>query len=130
MIKDHPAHGTLILAGMWGLKLSQNRTLAKNFFYKLQDKTMAAGFLRRGVSRKWLDQQFLAVHVYKDIKKLSIIHDSYLCKVYKDSKPYPTKRKGNCFVAMMQLTNCYEGKMFPPCPIECRPKNHQDWDRC
>ena len=112
---------------MWGLKLSQNRELARSFFYKIQDKTMAANFLKNGVSRKWLDQKFLAVHVYKYIRNISMIHDSYLCKVYQDSKPYPTKRKGNYFIGSVAIMNY---KILPPCPIECRPKSNQDWDRC
>ncbi|RNA08354.1 hypothetical protein BpHYR1_002726 [Brachionus plicatilis] len=110
---------------MWGLKLSQNRALANQFFAKLQDKTIAPNFLKSGVARKWLDQQYLAVHVYKYIKNISVIHDSYLCNIYHDSTPYPSKRKGNCFVAT-QTSNCSAIKMLPSCPKECRPHNHQD----
>jgi hypothetical protein len=55
--------------------------------------------------------------------------------VYNDGKPFPSKRLGALFVSFGGPVNEYDfyayNKTFhAECPIECRPKNHQDWKAC
>ena len=56
------------------------------------------------------------------------IHDSYLCEVFKDSEPFPTRRiesEGNNFVGANG-----HGPLLEICPYECRTAEHKDWIYC
>lgn len=112
---------------MWGFKSYLERDLAKRIFdlvvgeesiknYKLND-------------RKGSDQDFLRDKVYELIKGKSMVHDSYLCSVFRDSIPFPTQRKGNCYVSRINDCN-FTTNDYPECPMDCRPKNHLDWIKC
>ena len=67
-------------------------------------------------------------------KDVALVHDSYHCKKYANTTPFPSQRKeGPCnFVACIpelisstvHFTPKYE------CPRTCRPMNHQDWKYC
>ena len=67
-------------------------------------------------------------------KDLALSHDSYLCKKYTNTIPFPTQRiaDGHCnFVGcrentsdIINFTKNYE------CPYECRPVDHKDWKFC
>lgn len=74
------------------------------------------------------DQNFLSAYVYPLISNNTIVHDSYLCKLFGGS-PFPSKREGDCFVG--STTNCNKYYRFlEECPIDCRPKDHTDWIYC
>ncbi|RNA24203.1 hypothetical protein BpHYR1_008982, partial [Brachionus plicatilis] len=96
LVINNPYHGTSILGGMWGFKVSTNINLARQIFnlivkignrYKTTDKSL-----------KGYDQYFLSDHVYERIIKNSTVHDSFLCNHFPNSKPFPSRRVGNCFV--------------------------------
>jgi hypothetical protein len=73
----------------------------------------------------------LLAHVYEKIKDKSLIHDSFLCKVYNDGKPFPSKRLGALFGPVNEYDFYAYNKTFhAEFPIECRPKDHQDWKTC
>lgn len=73
------------------------------------------------------DQIFLSRYVYSLAKLNSIAHDSYSCAKF-GGTPFPTKRKGNCFVGDRKI--CNSNRSFTICPMVCRPKNHTDWNYC
>ncbi len=56
-------------------------------------------------------------------------HDSYLCKKYLYSQPFPTQRKNepNNFVAAVVNEN---NTLWRQCPWKCRPDDHKDWKYC
>ena len=57
-------------------------------------------------------------------------HDAFYCMLFKGSVPFPTKRLAdtpNNFVASVVTTNFI---MLRKCPVECRPKDHIDWEYC
>ena len=81
-------------------------------------------------NQKKKDQHFLIAYVYPLLRNVSVIHDSHLCKLYKDSKPFPTRRIGACFIGSTDYDNSCINKKFHLCPEECRPKNHKDWTTC
>lgn len=124
---DHPQHGTNILGGMWGFKSSDDRKLANDIITKIKNKNISEKYNFN--SRKGLDQHFLRNEIYALIKGKSIIHDSYLCTRFKDSEPFPSKRKGNCFVGRVGPCNESDNSFFK-CPLECRLNNHSDWLKC
>ena len=113
---------------MWGFYNSKNRQLANELFNRIVDPEISYKY-NKVKNQKGKDQEFLSRHVYPILKKQSVIHDSYLCKNYKDSEPFPTQRIGNCFVG--RVGNCNSTATdFYQCPRECRPENHQEWLNC
>lgn len=117
---------------MWGFFNSRMRGLADKLFQKMISQELAFKY-NKNKNEKGQDQYFLSDHVYKEIKNHSLIHDSFHCKNYKDSQPFPSQRVGHCFVGIpsniIQYNSC-DHKVFHECPVECRPYQHQDWLTC
>lgn len=126
-MKDHPQHTTEILGGMWGLNKRIDENQAKEIIKLILDKNDAIKYNKN--SQKGLDQNFLTDKVYHLIKDKSITHDSYLCKKYKHSEPFPTRRIDGLFVGINDKYGKLEGPNYE-CPIECRPNNHLTWINC
>ena len=116
------------LGGMWGFRGLMNRKMADMMFVKMIDRDVSIKY-NKIKNIKGHDQYFLGHHVYPLVKINSTIHDSFLCKMYNDSTPFPTQRKGGCFVGQSGPGDCYPDKIAE-CPVECRPKSHQDWIHC
>ena len=114
---------------MWGFKNYLNRKLADKMFSLIIDKDLAKQYNEKRDSPKGNDQFFLGSHVYDLIKTNSVVHDSYLCENYRDSKPWPTQRVGNCFVGSPGDCNA-TATDFYDCPDKCKPRNHLDWKKC
>ncbi len=114
---------------MWGFYNQRDRNLSKQIFNDIIDQNIAKQYNSRPINSKGQDQFFLSSYVYQKIKKNSVIHDSYLCLMYNDSEPFPTKRVGNCFVGGENALSCIN-ETFKDCPVQCRPQNHQDWNTC
>jgi hypothetical protein len=113
---------------MWGFKTHQNRSLANSIFDLILNKNISKSYNHNLKSPKQGDQQFLNHYVYPLIRQTSLIQDSFLCNHYKDSKPFPSKRNGNCFIG--NPFDCSKNATFYKCPIQCRPINHTDWEYC
>ena len=120
---------------MWGFKSSVDRAKSNLIFERIIDKNIAIRYNQNMKSPKGADQFFLSDHVYPLIVENSVIHDSFLCKNYKNSLPFPTRRNGTCHVAYMDnLEKCTKPsneklKSFE-CPLACRPAEHPDWLQC
>lgn len=119
------------IGGMWGFHNSRNRDLADRLYEKMINTELSKKY-NKDKNKKLFDQYFLRDHVYSSMKNISVIHDSFMCKNFHDSEPWPTKRKGGCYVGGRHKSNCEtefeEG--FRQCPVECRPKKHGDWIYC
>lgn len=113
---------------MWSFKVDKARELGQKIYSKIVDKSKSFKYNPNKKSPKGYDQYFLSHHVYNEIKNNSTIHDSYLCKRYPNSKPWPTQRKGDCFVG--RVGKCNETGAFKICPKECRPVDHLEWTSC
>jgi hypothetical protein len=114
---------------MWGFKNNLDRRTSKLIFDLILNKKLAKKYNKRKANKKGEDQRFLTDNVYKHLKDISTIHDSYTCTLFDNSSPWPTKRKGNCFVGFtedcqLNATDFYE------CPKQCRPKSHPEWKYC
>jgi hypothetical protein len=81
IMRDHPAHATAILGGMWGCR----SPLLKNI-KELIDNYNKGNFWQ-------VDQNFLREVVYPLVKNTSMVHDEYF-----EKKPFPTQRDGARFV--------------------------------
>ena len=75
------------------------------------------------------DQFFLKKYVWPWAKYDAMQHDSYFCKKYSRTRPFPIRRKNetNNFMAAVVAQNQY---IWKKCPEKCRPKEHQDWEYC
>ena len=127
-MRDHPQHDIEILGGMWGAKLTQNtRPKFKASFEAMMKDTF--DFLGRRNAPQH-DQSTLKQYIWPWAKKLAMVHDSFLCKKYKEPhSPFPSKR-------LVGLSNFVGSPISEnmtikvKCPKECRPKNHLDWLYC
>lgn len=81
IMRDHPAHATEILGGMWGVRGSKLRDLSK-----LITSYQKGNFWQ-------VDQNFLREKVYPLVRFDSVVHDEFF-----EKKPFPTKRLNFEFV--------------------------------
>lgn len=126
LISDHKDHGSLMLGGMWGFYNSRDRILANSILKNINDTKLKAQYVRG----KGKDQSFLNSFVYPHIKESSIIHDSNLCRIFRDGEAFPTRRVGYCHVGLRNENCSKESHDVSKCPVECRPKDHKDWEKC
>ena len=90
IMRDHPAHETEILGGMWGVR--------GDILANMEDMIKDSGLE--------VDQNFLRNDVYPLIKNDCCVHDEYF-----ERKPFPTKRKPGLFVG--QAFDEYNKKLNP-----------------
>ncbi len=124
IMRDNPAHKFFILGGLWGFKNYLDRNLSNIIFRKILNIIDAPKYNYN--SKNGYDQNFLADYVYPLVQNKSVIHDSYNCKTFKDSEPYPSKRYQNFYLGSRDFSD----RVSQKCPIECRPLKHQDWEFC
>ena len=120
---DHPNHAYVVLGGMWCYRTKNNLTRATEI---LELMLQNAG-KRNSLSEpsKGEDQSLLHKYLWPRVKNDSIQHDSYLCKSFPGSLPYPRQRLANHHV--IGTKGVY---VVPECPKDCRLKEHADWLYC
>ena len=128
IMRDHPDQGIPMLGSMWGWRETgsgNSRALWGEAWRKgLKDEISWAN------RKDWgPDQNFLRRYVWRWAKKDAISHDSYHCKKFSNTKPFPTQREAspNNFVGSVITDNYALGI---ECPQKCRPTNHKDWTYC
>ncbi|CAL4184378.1 unnamed protein product, partial [Meganyctiphanes norvegica] len=122
IMHDNPKHTSVMLAGMWGgCSWWQPHNFSRTMMLQLINKT----------SKINQDQPMLKKYIWPIAKKSLVHHDSYTCKRYPDSKPFPTQRINGTFVG----NRWYRSKrkydsVYQQCPEVCRPPDHKDWKNC
>lgn len=94
IMRDHPAHGTEILGGMWGSKKGVIINMKE-----LIDEYVKGNFWQ-------VDQNFLREKVYPLIRLDSLVHDEYF-----EHKPFPKPRENKTFVG--QAFNENDFMLYP-----------------
>lgn len=124
-MRDHRQHEVGMMAGMWCWNNRINRTLGRFYFERLIEK--AKTYKRR--TDQPLLNKVIWDHISKDhLYDMVLQHDSYNCKFYKNSKPFPTKRvKDNEFIGC-PVHEC--DQVLKPCPEMCRPSYGKFWKYC
>lgn len=132
VMRDHPDHGTDILGGMFGLRQSTPQQKEQNS----KDFDAMVDLLRERW-QKGSDQSALSYVISPRASKDSLIHDSYFCKtmfIKGKTVPFPTQRLSGPNFTIPNEPNFVgnvgtygEAKV---CPVDCRPKDHQDWMLC
>jgi hypothetical protein len=103
--------------------------LKKNFFFILQDGLAYVGPDKGG----GYDQIALTRFVYPWAKKVAIAHDSFHCKKFPYTAPFPVQRVagiGNYVGSVVSLNATLGFTEGSVCPYKCRPKDHKDWIYC
>ena len=133
IMRDHPLHNKEIIGGMWGYANERNRTLGKIIYELILSKSLKLN--QKNLNNKDYDQYFLSNFVWPIAKKSATVHDSYNCK-YLGGEPFPTKRPedkfcfASCSLPCCDQTLNQKNRKMDVCPVECRPKDHQDWIYC
>lgn len=94
IMRDHPAHGTEILGGMWGSKKGTIKNMKL-----LIDEYIKGNFWQ-------VDQNFLREKIYPIVRLDSIVHDDYF-----ENKPFPKPRENKTFVG--QAFNEIDEMLYP-----------------
>lgn len=127
--RDHKEHQASILAGLWGAAPERARQRLFNIFRFMLLPSVGRRYIEGG------DQQFLDDFVWRPVKPHSLMFDSYYCERY-GGRPFPSRRPtGLCFLGCIRPccangTSDDSSKYLTPCPLVCRPKDHQDWTYC
>ena len=127
--RDHPLHNIYILGGLWGAAPSRARQKLYDSFRPMLMERVSKLCVASG------DQPFLSAFVYNNVTNNSLIFDSYNCKKL-GGRPFLSQRTNiRCFLGCYrpccsdQSTNKTD-VFVKICPLECRPKDHQNWSRC
>eukprot|EP00096_Caligus_rogercresseyi_P007457 TRINITY_DN25318_c0_g1_i1.p1 TRINITY_DN25318_c0_g1~~TRINITY_DN25318_c0_g1_i1.p1 ORF type:complete len:364 (-),score=14.41 TRINITY_DN25318_c0_g1_i1:7-1098(-) len=131
VMRDHPAHSTYIMGGTWGVKVPQHRKELLKAFSKLFKDTSGLAYVNR--NKGGYDQVALTKYIWPWAKWKALCHDSYLCKKYSRTSPFPSRRVegiGNFVGSVVSLNGTLRFSKDSECPIKCRPKNHKDWIYC
>ena len=88
VMRDHPAHAAVMMGGMWGARVDATRAKFRRAFTKLfKDRLAYVSRLKGG----W-DQVALQRYVWPWAKRNTFAHDSYTCKRFSYTHPFPTRR--------------------------------------
>ncbi|KAK7084321.1 hypothetical protein SK128_018624 [Halocaridina rubra] len=121
VMRDHYNHRVSMMGGMWGGCNAKPFRLLQDIRKNLIEHT----------THEKVDQQILQEYMWPVVKKDVIMHDSYLCELFPGSLPFPSKRVNLTFVGMRSYRELFMGdNVETPCPVECRPPNHKDWEYC
>ncbi len=96
IMRDHPYHTSLIMAGMWGCRGNVLYNLPR-LVWKWRLMRLITG-RRSHHRRKDLDQVFLNQMVYPRIKDDVLIHSEFVCFEGEKVRPFPGPRKNFEFV--------------------------------
>jgi hypothetical protein len=120
------------MGGMWAFRVEYDRKFSRTFRSKLFDRSLITQYSLNK------DQQFLADHLWPYAKDKAMVHASYWCTIpdwNQHHRPFPTQRPipnvtYYCFIGCPKpcCVDWYFDK--DPCPVNCRPKEHQDWIYC
>ena len=81
IMRDHPAHRTEILGGMWGARGG----------FLTEIKQLIDGYQKGDFWQ--VDQNFLRENIYPRVKSVAVVHDEFF-----EGKPFPTKRENYEFI--------------------------------
>lgn len=129
IMRDHPNHFLPIMGGLWGSKVSLTLDKWKEIWpLILQDEKVINPSEHYG-----MDQYALYKYVWPWAQKVALVHDSFNCDKYRTqfTKAFPSQRlyELNNYVGSISYPPDFQ-TLWEPCPENCRPKNHPDWEYC
>jgi len=143
VMRDHPSHSWPMLGGMWGARFESTRK--SNEEGEKEEERPASGEARSllaGLVSKMLhspiswasvylaDQVQLQRVFWPAVQGIALVHASHHCHIPGGTvRPFPTERasgEDNWVGAVAGVT----GVLTEACPLQCRPKQHLDWQHC
>ena len=123
VMRDHPAHGVPILGGLWGARLTKNRSAWKSIWTAIMGDPLSLS--TRG--SKGPDQSLLRRHVWGKLDGGVVQHDSYFCDQWPEgSIGFPSQRPNSTENFVGGYRN---GKpVWRECPKKCR--RQETWKFC
>jgi hypothetical protein len=129
-VRDHVNHVRTMNGGLWGGMPGCESLARGGGFVK-----MIGDSKQSGMAGYMEDIYLLVESVWPLVKDDQIGHDSYSCTKYDNARPFPKQRDenyqhvGQVFdhqdnPRMGDIDGFIRGK---PNPVQCRPKDHQDW---
>lgn len=147
VMRDHPSHSWPMLGGMWGARFDWEHK-EEGSTLPLQDpatgegqvpsaRSLLAGLVTNMLHSpiSWAsvylaDQVQLQRVFWPAVQDFALVHASHHCHIPGGTvRPFPTKRpseEDNWVGAVAGVT----GILTEPCPRQCRPKQHLDWELC
>ncbi|XP_063870041.1 uncharacterized protein LOC135105628 isoform X2 [Scylla paramamosain] len=124
VMRDHPNHKAVMLAGLWGgiNKRPKKFAAVRNVMFSQPTN----------LTRKY-DQYLLATFLWPLIKNDTLQHDSYTCTLttHLGSIPFPTKREEDLYCGCGPYKSRERFVLSrSKCPHACRPTQHQSWTLC
>lgn len=106
IMRDHPYHRSLILAGMWGCRGGVLSNLSRLVWtWRLMHVIRG----QRSYHKKGMDQAFLREMVYPRIKDQMLIHSEFVRFEGEQVRPFPSPRRDSEFVG--QILNADGSRM-------------------
>ncbi|ROT74202.1 hypothetical protein C7M84_007297 [Penaeus vannamei] len=131
LLRDHPYHGIPIMGGLWGARWDLETRNVSEFRNELATIRSTLIEEARGKFHKGFDQHILAKVLYPKTKGDAMSHDSYFCQRFPDGfRPFPIQRENGHFIGNVMDVEIDPMFANQPCPVACRPKDHQDWTYC
>ncbi|CAF4845203.1 unnamed protein product [Rotaria sp. Silwood1] len=128
--RDNKQHNVPILGGLWGAAPGRSRRYLFRTFQPMLIPSIAQQYKGAG------DQLFLSDNIWENVKKRSLIFDSYSCESL-GGQPFLSQRPvaDHCFLGCIRpccihTTSHSSQNVNNTCPPACRPKDHQDWIYC
>lgn len=127
VMRDHPAHGAFLMGGLWGAKV---KNIRRDLILAFKDMFSDGVSYFKKENGFGYDQHILTRYIWHWAKFKAMQHDSYTCKKFSGTRPFPTRRKefqvGNYVGSIVRLNASTEAE----CPEKCRPIDHKDWIKC
>jgi hypothetical protein len=79
------------------------------------------------------DQTMLKKYVWPWARKIVMAHDSFTCRSFWRTQPFPTQRKkgiGNFVGAVLAVNDEIPFTSKFQCPYKRRPSQHKNWTYC
>lgn len=119
---------------MWGYANILNRKEGFRVYEEFISTSTQNQFNAAASNPKYLDQSYLSSHVWPFARTNATVHDSYTCAMF-GGEPFPTRRSPDMYCFVSCFYPCCDLKYnqtarMPPCPAQCRPKEHPEWDTC
>merc|ERR1719402_1454359 len=109
-----------MMGGLWGAKVNQLRKDLVKAFKNIFADGVSYYTKENGFG---YDQHLLTRYIWSWAKKTAMAHDSYTCKKFSRTFPFPTRRKegvvGNYAGSVIAINATVDDE----CPEKCRPKN-------